>query len=71
MGTFDSSEYLHVSRSSGLQNHLAKHNEREKKTRQTEEKEGRQHQGMAWPGIHKVSEGSGEQRRMEKKLVAK
>ena len=31
------------------QNHLAKHSERGKKTRQTEEEVGRQHQGMDWP----------------------
>ena len=36
--------YGHVSRSSGLaKNHLARHSEREKKTRQTEEEVGRQH----------------------------
>ena len=31
------------------QNHLAKHNERGKKTRQTEKEVGRQHQGMDRP----------------------
>ena len=30
------------------QNHRARHSEREKKTRQTEEEVGRQHQGLAW-----------------------
>ena len=36
--------YGHVSRSSGLaKTHLARHSEREKKTRQTEEEVGRQH----------------------------
>ena len=47
------------------QNHLARHGEREKKTRQTEEKVGRQHQGMGRPGVRQVSEGSGEQGKME------
>ena len=46
------------------QNHLARHSERGKKTRQTEEV-GRQHQGMDRPGIRQVPEGSGEQVRME------
>ena len=51
--------YGHVPHSSGLaQNHLAKHSERGKKTRQTEEEVGRQHQGMVRPGVRKVSEGS-------------
>ena len=45
--------------------HLAQHNERGKKTRQTEEKVRRQHQGMNRPGVCQVSEGSGEQRKME------
>ena len=47
------------------QNHLVKHGERGKKTRQTEEEEGRQHQGMDGPGVHQVPEGSGEQGKME------
>ena len=59
--------YGHVSRSSGLaENHLARHSEREKKTRQTEEEVGRQHQGMDRPGVRQVPEGSGEQGEMEK-----
>ena len=37
-----------------------------KKTRQTEEKLGRQHQGMDRPGVRQVPEGSGEQGKMEK-----
>ena len=37
-----------------------------KKTRQTEEEVGRQHQGMARPGVRQVSEGNGEQGKMEK-----
>ena len=61
----------HVSRSSGLgQNHLARHSERGKKTRQTEEEVGRQRQGMDRPGVRQVPEGSGEQGKW-KKLVAK
>ena len=48
------------------QNHLARHSEREKKTRQTEEEVGRQHQGMDGPGVRQIPEGSGEQGKMEK-----
>ena len=48
------------------QNHLARHSERGKKTRQTEEEVGRQHQGMDMPAVHQVPEGSGEQGKMEK-----
>ena len=44
---------------------LARHSERGKKTRQTEEEVGRQQQGMDRPGVRKVSEGSGEQGKME------
>ena len=47
------------------QNHLARHSERRKRTRQTEEEIGRQHQGMDRPRVRQVSEGSGEQRKME------
>ena len=47
------------------QNHLARHSERGKKTRQTEEEVGKQHQGMDRPGVRKVPEGSGEQRKIE------
>ena len=47
------------------QNHLARHNESGKKTRQTEEEVGRQHQGMDRPGVCQVPEGSGEQGKME------
>ena len=47
------------------QNHLARHNKRRKKTRQTEEEVGRQHQGMDRPGVRQVPEGSGEQGKME------
>ena len=46
-------------------NLLARHGERRKETRQTEEEVGRQHQGMDRPGVRKVPEGSGKQRKME------
>ena len=49
-----------------VQNHLARHGERGKKTRQTEEEVGRQHQGMDRPGVRQVPEGSEEQGKMEK-----
>ena len=48
------------------QNHLARHSERGKKTRQSEEEVRRQHQGMDRPGVRKVPEGSGKQGKMEK-----
>ena len=48
------------------QNHLARHSERGKKTRQTEGEVGRQHRGMDRPGVCQVPEGSGEQLKMEK-----
>ena len=48
------------------QNHLARHSEWGKKTRQTEEEVGRQHQGMDRPGVRQVPEGSGEEGKMEK-----
>ena len=47
------------------QNHLARHSERGKKTRQTEEKVGRQHQGMDRPEVRQVPEGGGEQGKVE------
>ena len=43
-----------------------KHSERGKKTRQTEEEVGRQHQGMDGPGVHKDQEGSEEKGKMKK-----
>ena len=47
-------------------NCLARHSERgEKKTRQTEKAVERQHQGADRPGVCKVPEGSGEQRKVE------
>ena len=52
------------------QNHLARHSERGRKTRQTEEEVGREHQGMDRPGVRQVPEGSGE-RGKRRKLVAK
>ena len=45
-------------------NHLARHSERAKNRRQTEEEVGRQHQGMDRPGVRKVPESSGEQGKM-------
>ena len=47
------------------QNHLGRHSERGKNTRQTKEDVGIQQQGMDKPGVGKVPEGSGEQRKME------
>ena len=48
------------------QNHLSRHSKRGKKIRQTEEEEGRQHQGMDRRGVRQVPEGSGEQGKVEK-----
>ena len=48
------------------QNRLARHSERGKKTRRTEEEVGRQHRGMDRPGVRQVPEGSGEQGKTEK-----
>ena len=48
------------------QNHLARHIEKGKKARQTEEEVGRHHQGMDRPGVRQVPEGCGEQGKMEK-----
>ena len=50
------------------QNLLVRH--RWKKTRQTEEEVGSQHQRMDRPGVRQVQEGSGEQRK-KRKLVVK
>ena len=47
------------------QNHLARHSEKGKKTRQTEEEMGRQHLGMDRPRVHQVPEGKGEQGKIE------
>ena len=58
--------YGHVFRSSGLaKKHFARHSERGKKTRQTEEEVGRLHQGMVRPWVRQVPEGNGEQRKIE------
>ena len=48
------------------QNRLARHSERGKKTRQTEEEMGRQHQRIDRSGGPQVPEGSGGQGKMEK-----
>ena len=48
------------------QTHLAKHSEKGKKTRQTEEEVERQHQGTDRPGVRQVPEVCGEQGKMEK-----
>ena len=47
------------------QSHLPRCCKRMKKTRQTDEAVGRQHQEMDRPGVHQVSGVSGEQRKME------
>ena len=47
------------------QNHLARHSERVKKTRQAEEEVGRQHRGMCRSEIRPVTVGSGERSKME------
>ena len=51
-------------------NRLARHSERAKKTRQTEEEVGRHHLGMDRPEVRQVPEGSGEQGKW-RKLVTK
>ena len=56
--------YGHVSRSSDLAKTILQDTVK-KKTRQTEEEVGRQHQGMDRPGVSHVPEGSGEQGKME------
>ena len=48
------------------QNHLVRHSESEKKTRQSEEEVGRQHQGIDRPGVQQVPVDSEEQEKMEK-----
>ena len=47
------------------QNHLARQCERGKKTRQIEKEVGKLHQRMDRPGVCKVPEDGGEQRKME------
>ena len=51
------------------QNHIARHSERVKRTRQTEEEVGRQHQGMDRPGVRQVPGGSEEQKKWRKVVV--
>ena len=64
--------YGHVPRSLGPAKTIcARHSERGKKTRQTEEGVGRKHQGIDRPGVRQVPEGSGEQRKKWRKLVVK
>ena len=58
--------YGHVSCSSRLAKTILQgHSERGKKTRQTDQEMGRQHQGMDRLGVCQVLGGSGEQRKME------
>ena len=58
--------YGHVSHSSGPAKTILQGTVKGgKKTRQTEEEVGRQHQGMDRPGVRQVPEGSGEQGKME------
>ena len=52
------------------QNHLARHSERGKKTRQTEEEVGSQYQETDRPGVRQ-SQGAVENRKEWRKLVAK
>ena len=53
--------YGHVSRSSGLAKTILQDTgERGKKTRQTKEEVGKQHQRMHRPGVCQVPEGGGE-----------
>ena len=47
------------------QNHLSRHSERRKKTRQTEEEVGRQYQEMDRSGVCQVPDGSGELGKVE------
>ena len=53
------------------ENHLARHSERRKKTRQIEEEVGKQHQGMDRPGVRQDPEGSGERGEKCRELVEK
>ena len=58
--------YGHVLRSSDLARTILQARVKGKKTRQTEEEVGRQHQGMDRPGVWQVPEDSGELRKVEK-----
>ena len=62
--------YDHVPCSSGLAKTIFQSQWKGKKTRQTEEEVGRQHQGLDRPRVRQVPEGSGEQENW-RKLVAK
>ena len=58
--------YGNVSRLSGLAKTILQGTVKVgKKTRQTEEEVGRQHQGMDRPGVRQVPEGSGQRGEME------
>ena len=58
--------YSHVSRSTGLAKTILQGTVKGgKKTRQSEEEVGRQHQEMDGPGVRQVPEGSGEEGKME------
>ena len=46
-------------------NHLARHSERERMTKQTEEEVRRQHQGIDRPGVCQIPQGSRELRKIE------
>ena len=61
--------YGHAFRSSGLAKTILQGSERGKKTRQTEEEVGRQHQVMDRPRVRQVPEGSGEQGKMEETVA--
>ena len=50
-------------------NYLARNSEGGKKTKQTDEEVGRQHQGMDRPGVRQVPEGSREQGKWTKLVV--
>ena len=60
--------YGHISSSSGLAKTILRGTVKggKKKTRQTEEEVGRQHQGVDRSGVRQVPEGSAEQRKMDK-----
>ena len=51
------------------QNHLARHSERGKKTKQTEKEVEKQHPGMDRPGVCQVPESGGEQGKWRKLVV--
>ena len=51
------------------QNHLARHSEGGKRTRQTQKEMGRQHWGMDRPGDRQVPESSGEHRNWRRRVA--